>query len=187
MWSFPQCPLWRLVALESSWGQKQLRCAWETKQLLWIFFRESMASSGWKGGNTASGQVGFLFLRQGRSVAFFFYLQVNARDLFFCCVFFLSCMGRVPACVFGACVMSAVGCDAKHLCVCVAFNLRRSCYACSSLFLSYLVHVPMLPAVHLAPACLVPSLVPWDVRAVSCSHLGFPGCVYRPCPVLCSV
>lgn len=146
-----------------------------------------MASSGWKGGNTASGQVGFLFLRQGRSVAFFFYLQVNARDLFFCCVFFLSCMGRVPACVFGACVMSAVGCDAKHLCVCVAFNLRRSCYACSSLFLSYLVHVPMLPAVHLAPACLVPSLVPWDVRAVSCSHLGFPGCVYRPCPVLCSV
>lgn len=65
---------------------------------------------------------------------------------FFVCLFsFLKLYGmRVPACVFGACVMSAVGCDAKHLCVCVVFNLKRSCYACSSLFLSYFVHVPTL-------------------------------------------
>lgn len=50
--------------------------------------------------------------------------------------------------------MSAVGCDAKHVCVCVAFNLKRSCYACSSLFLSYFVHVPMLslPCTWLLPA-----------------------------------
>lgn len=33
-------------------------------------------------------------------------------------------MVRVPACV-----LSAMGCDAKHLCVCVAFSLKRSCLA----------------------------------------------------------
>lgn len=122
---------------------------------------------------------GVSFSKARKKCCFFISESMPGTCCFFV-VFFLSCMGRVPACAFGACVVSAVGCDAKHLCVCVAFNLRRSCYACSSLFLSYLVHVPMLPAAHLAPACLVPSLVRWDVRAVSCSHLDFPGCVYRP-------
>jgi len=56
----------------------------------------------------------------------------------------------------------------RCVCVFVAFNLRRSCSACSSVF-CLPVSVCQCCALSPAPGCAVPSS-PWD----------FPGCVYRP-------
>lgn len=98
----------------------------------------------------------------------FFNLHVDARgpvDLL-CC---RSCMGR--ECLLVCLEQRAAGCAAKHsVCVCVfvAFNLRRSCSACSSVF-CLPVSVCQCCALSPAPGCAVPSS-PWD----------FPGCVYRP-------
>lgn len=66
-----------------------------------------MASSGWKGGNTASGKVGFLFLRQGRSVAFFFFFiskSMPGTCFFFVVFFFFKLYGKSAClCVWSLC------------------------------------------------------------------------------------